>query len=193
MKPNPKDYGWIDPNPALGEEGGWVMEGGEEAYEAAERIHAAHQWEPLCVDFDTWFNLFQVNCNMLGYKGRIDKYSFLSNWEIGASPALVATDFVAELVHEEVLEQLSPNAFQFSFNGLRENILNDYNELVRLMKDGVSPLNDVTVDGYELDRLLADMRRDIVLLCSLMTDDIPSLISKEDFEIEDFDIESLTA
>lgn len=90
-------------------------------------------------------------------------------------------------------EEQSEASFILDFDGLRENVLYDYNELVKLLRNGVTPLSDVTVDGYELDRLLAEMRRDILLLCSLMPDDIPSLISKEDFEIEDFDIESLTA
>jgi len=34
-KPKPKDFGYEPANPNLGEEGGWLIEGGEEAYEAA--------------------------------------------------------------------------------------------------------------------------------------------------------------
>lgn len=138
--PQPKDYGWIDPNPALGEEGGWTIEGGEEAYEEAVQLWVQGE-EPIATEQNEWY----------------------------------------------------AKGFTLDFNGLRENVLNDYNELVKLLKDGVTPLADVTVDGYKLERLLTEMKRDIVLLCSLMTDDTPSLISKEDFEIEDFDIESLTA
>jgi hypothetical protein len=34
-KPKPKDFGYEPANPNLGEEGGWTIEGGEEAYETA--------------------------------------------------------------------------------------------------------------------------------------------------------------
>jgi hypothetical protein len=34
-KPKPKDFGYEPANPSFGEEGGWTIEGGEEAYELA--------------------------------------------------------------------------------------------------------------------------------------------------------------
>ena len=34
-RPKRETYGWIDPNPAIGEQGGWCIEGGEEAYNEA--------------------------------------------------------------------------------------------------------------------------------------------------------------
>lgn len=34
-EPKPEQFGWVEPNFALGEEGGWTVEGGEEAYEKA--------------------------------------------------------------------------------------------------------------------------------------------------------------
>lgn len=38
QKPNPKDYGWEEPTPL--DPGGWCIEGGEEAYDAA-----CERWE----------------------------------------------------------------------------------------------------------------------------------------------------
>jgi hypothetical protein len=35
LKPNPKDFGYVEPVPALGEEGGWLYEGGQEKHEEA--------------------------------------------------------------------------------------------------------------------------------------------------------------
>lgn len=58
-KPQPKDYGWIEPNPALGEEGGWMLEGGEEAYEAA--MDAYHKEVEV------------IDCEGSGYQ---DQYEF---------------------------------------------------------------------------------------------------------------------
>lgn len=48
-KPEQKDYGWEDTNHSLGEEGGWCLEGGEEAY-----FDALAEWdlEQSVVDYE---------------------------------------------------------------------------------------------------------------------------------------------
>lgn len=84
--------------------------------------------------------------------------------------------------------------FIVDFDGIRKCILTDYNKLVSVCKEGVSPLGDVTVDGHELDQLLASLKESVLLLAALEVDNMPSLVSKEGFiNIDDFDIEYLTS
>lgn len=84
--------------------------------------------------------------------------------------------------------------FKVDFNGVRQNILTDYNKLVAVCREGVTPLGDVTVDGHELDQLLASLKESVLLLCALKVNGLPSLVTEEGFiNIDDFDIEYLTA
>lgn len=133
-EPKREDFGWEMPAPALGEEGGWTVEGGEEAYEEAVKA-------------------YQLFC---------------------------AWDKTSTIAH-----------FSVDFDGIRQNVLTAYNDLVKLLKLGATPLNDVTVDGYELGDAINDLRASVIMLCGLMTNDQPSLIDREAFSIEDFDIESI--
>lgn len=129
QEPKREDFGWVNVNTALGEQGGWTIEGGEEAYyEAFEDYKSFQQIAHFTVDFD----------------------------------------------------------------GIRQNVLTAYNDLVKLLKQGATPLNDVTVDGYDLGEAIHELRTSLVMLCGLMMDDQPSLVDREDFSIEDFDIEALT-
>lgn len=42
QEPKKEDYGWETPVPALGEEGGWTVEGGQEAYEKTMLDYKVH-------------------------------------------------------------------------------------------------------------------------------------------------------
>lgn len=131
-EPKREDFGWEAPYPGLGQEGGWTVEGGEEAYEAAMQ-------------------------------------SYL----------------------EQRRERAATAHFKVDIDGMRQNLLTSYNDLVKLLKANVSPLNDVAVDGYELEDRLMELHNAIVILHAISFDDNPAPVSSPDFCIEKFDMQAM--
>lgn len=75
------------------------------------------------------------------------------------------------------------------FDEIRGDVLASYNDLVKFLQLGVTPLADVTVDGFDLGDKLEDLRQSIVYLCGLTNEDLPALVDQENFSIEVFDPE----
>lgn len=130
QEPKKEDYGWVMPAQALGEEGGWTVEGGEEAYEAA----------------------------MLSY---------------------------SETRREKATMTAS---FHVDFDGLRQNLANSYNSVVKMIKDSVDRHGEIHINHTTaLESKLRSLHNDIVMICGLMLEDQPSILDSESFHLELYD------
>jgi hypothetical protein len=49
------------------------------------------------IDYDTWFDLMRDKAKALGYRGPIDRHTFMEVYENGTSPEVAAKDFIEEL------------------------------------------------------------------------------------------------
>jgi len=49
------------------------------------------------MDIDEWFDIFMETLRKLGYRGQVDKDSFVEDWECDASPEKTAKEFFEEI------------------------------------------------------------------------------------------------
>ena len=49
------------------------------------------------MDIDDWFDIFMDTLRKLGYRGPVDKDSFVEDWERDASPEKTAKEFFKEI------------------------------------------------------------------------------------------------
>lgn len=83
---------------------------------------------------------------------------------------------------------------QVDYNGLRNNIFDDYKALQKLFqeakKDGGLDSSEILVDGHQLEKIMAELRNDLVFLAGVYSPEagIENLINDE-FELPPYRFE----